>query len=174
MSLAGKALGWCRRELRRKLCDVDARKRADRVGAGTDNWILAYHTVAPRENMFTRGMHVTTTAALFREHIAVIRRYYRFVPLEALVEAVESGKVLPRTVALTFDDGYRSFIDHVLPVLRRYSIPATLFVSPAFCTGDRLGWRSKYAYLVNSGHAGLLLDRICRSYPLEEMKVARP
>ncbi|MDP8235178.1 MAG: polysaccharide deacetylase family protein [Candidatus Erginobacter occultus] len=38
-------------------------------------------------------------------------------------------------VVLTFDDGYRDFYDNVFPILRRRSLPATVFVVPGFIEG---------------------------------------
>jgi peptidoglycan/xylan/chitin deacetylase (PgdA/CDA1 family) len=47
----------------------------------------------------------------------------------------------PRFAALTFDDGYRDFAEHALPVLERHGAPATLFLCPGFIEGGaRLWW----------------------------------
>ncbi len=57
---------------------------------------------------------------------------------EAARRLVHSG---PRFAALTFDDGYRDFAEHALPVLERHRAPATLFVCPGFVEGGaRLWW----------------------------------
>jgi peptidoglycan/xylan/chitin deacetylase (PgdA/CDA1 family) len=66
---------------------------------------------------------------------------YDFVSLDeawARLGAPQPGRPF---CALTFDDGYRNFVDHALPVLRRHRAPAALFVASAFAdaTGD-LWW----------------------------------
>lgn len=50
----------------------------------------------------------------------------RFVPLEDLFDQPNAAG--PR-VAVTFDDGYRNFLTHALPVLSAAKVPATLYVT---------------------------------------------
>ena len=59
-----------------------------------------------------------------------LSRYYRFVSLDQAV-AMLTGEtpILPYSMAFTFDDGYRNNITHALPLLRRYKVPATFFLS---------------------------------------------
>jgi len=55
---------------------------------------------------------------------------FRPVSLPALVTSLEQGRVLPEpSFCMTFDDGYRDFETHALPILARRRIPATLFVT---------------------------------------------
>jgi peptidoglycan/xylan/chitin deacetylase (PgdA/CDA1 family) len=60
----------------------------------------------------------------------LLRRGYRFVPQEELLEYV-SGRKAPdgKLVWLSFDDGWESNYSEVFPVLKKYGIPATIFVS---------------------------------------------
>jgi peptidoglycan/xylan/chitin deacetylase (PgdA/CDA1 family) len=67
----------------------------------------------------------------------LIRRGYRPA---TLTEAVDSAPA-QRTVAVTFDDAYRSVIERALPVLSRHRAPATVFAPTAFVTdGGRASW----------------------------------
>ena len=43
------------------------------------------------------------------------------------------------TVAITFDDAYRSILEIASPVLLKYGLPSTLFV-PTRWLGERNGW----------------------------------
>ena len=92
--------------------------------------ILAYHGVTARPSSpfgNLRRLHVP--ARRFEEHLRVMSTECRPIALRELVEAVETGKTLPaRSVVLTFDDGYRNVLTTALPLLRKYSVPATLFV----------------------------------------------
>jgi peptidoglycan/xylan/chitin deacetylase (PgdA/CDA1 family) len=73
----------------------------------------------------------------FEWQMAFLARKRQVVPLEWVVV----GR-LPRgrpAVAITFDDGYRSFLTTAAPILRRYEFPATVFVPTAWI-GDRMRW----------------------------------
>ena len=63
------------------------------------------------------------------------RAGYRFVTAEELI--VEGGPH-GKTAALTFDDGFRSWLTDVLPLLQRLGVRATFYVCPA-CTANTTG-----------------------------------
>ena len=86
--------------------------------------ILCYHSIEQKPSAFT------TSALQFDMHLAALKRWgYSFVSLGDVIEWMEDKKVLPKKViALTFDDGYEDFETHALPLLKKYSAPATLFV----------------------------------------------
>ncbi len=67
---------------------------------------------------------------------------YEVLALGELVRLLESGEPLPQKGAvLTVDDGYRSFATGAVPLLEKYGMPATLFVSPASVgKGSYLSW----------------------------------
>jgi peptidoglycan/xylan/chitin deacetylase (PgdA/CDA1 family) len=87
--------------------------------------VLVYHQITTE----VRGRVVVSPAA-FEEQMRYLRaRGFRVVTLSALVDFLARGRQLPRNaVVLTFDDGYRSFLDHAYPVLKELGFPATLFV----------------------------------------------
>jgi len=54
---------------------------------------------------------------------------YHVMPLEELLAHRRAFRLPPpRSVVITFDDGYVDALDHAAPILRRYGLPATLFV----------------------------------------------
>jgi peptidoglycan/xylan/chitin deacetylase (PgdA/CDA1 family) len=69
-------------------------------------------------------------AATLREHFQLIRdRRIRVVPLRELVERLENPvPYRERVIVITFDDGYGSMYDTLLPLSREFGYPVTLFV----------------------------------------------
>ena len=64
------------------------------------------------------------------------------ISMSDALAALEGKKPIPpKAVVLTFDDGYRSFAEHALPVLKRYDFPAIVYVLAARA-GDRADWYS--------------------------------
>ena len=65
----------------------------------------------------------------FRWHMRVLAECFNVLPLHDAVEMMDKERMPPRAVAITFDDGYRSFHDLALPVLMEYNLPSTVFVT---------------------------------------------
>ena len=63
------------------------------------------------------------------------------IDLATFCEAGRGGRALPdRPVLVTFDDGYRSVFEIARPILRRYRIPAAVFVCSDPVRRQRLFW----------------------------------
>lgn len=67
---------------------------------------------------------------------------YHVMSLGAVVSAWQAGQTLPeRTVVLTVDDAFSSFLSGAMPLLRRYGFPVTLFVNTdSVGDGQYLSW----------------------------------
>lgn len=64
----------------------------------------------------------------FKQQIEYFENYYRFVTVKDVIEALYTGKKLPRNaILLTFDDGYSDHYEYVLPVLREKRIQGCFF-----------------------------------------------
>ena len=105
--------------------------------------ILTYHR-------FSRGSSVGAVSARdFAEHVRYLSRHYRVVPLSALARQLRSGESLaPATAVITIDDGYRDAYEIAFPILRRYHVPATLFVVTDFLDRKVWLWTDKLRYLI--------------------------
>ncbi len=96
--------------------------------------ILTYHSLD------ASGSAISVSPAEFQRHVGWLASgRVRVVPLPDL-------RRLPQTVnavALTFDDGFANFAEVAAPLLRDYSLPATLFVVAGHVGGDnKWGGRS--------------------------------
>ena len=79
---------------------------------------------------------LAVTPENFESQIKYLSENYILLSLNDLKEAL-SRKVIPnKSVAITFDDGYLDNLTHALPLLEKYQIPATIFVSSGFVDGS--------------------------------------
>ena len=88
--------------------------------------VLTYHDV---QDVLEGNLSTDTTAIStynLTRHFAWLKAHgYQPVSVETILAAQRSGTPLPdKAVLLTFDDGYRSFYDRVLPLLKLYQFPA--------------------------------------------------
>src|SRR5512132_266689 len=104
-----------RRVLRSALgAGLAAAMRVSRAGrAKSEGRVLYYHRI---DDEWHRSC---VTPAAFRAQMTHLREHgYRVVPLAELRAALAVGEpIAPRTVAITFDDGYADNHTHALPVL---------------------------------------------------------
>ncbi|MFJ5832430.1 polysaccharide deacetylase family protein [Streptomyces sp. NPDC093089] len=101
--------------------------------------VFLYHSVAVDPPPWIAPF--TVSPRTFAEHLALIADSgLRVVPLRALVAAQRGGAPLPeRAAVLTFDDGFADFRATVLPLLARWGMPATLYVTTGGLAGGGAG-----------------------------------
>lgn len=99
--------------------------------------ILIYHRVSPERRPL---MFDTSPLESFERQMAYLSRHYRVLSLGQALDAIDEDRLPPGVVCVTFDDGYRDFEDYALPILRRYGIPATVFLATAGIGTGTLLW----------------------------------
>jgi peptidoglycan/xylan/chitin deacetylase (PgdA/CDA1 family)/CelD/BcsL family acetyltransferase involved in cellulose biosynthesis len=86
--------------------------------------ILYYHRVNDDGDPFFPAI----STVLFEQEMRYLARYYKVVSLSDLLTRLEDGSP-ERTLAITFDDGYLDNYENAFPVLERYGLPATIFLT---------------------------------------------
>jgi peptidoglycan/xylan/chitin deacetylase (PgdA/CDA1 family) len=101
--------------------------------AGGRFGILYYHRVGA-DIAATPVAPMNVTPPRFREQLSgLLDRGYHFASLQAVLDKTERGEPIPpKTVVVTFDDGYRSVYRNAWYVLRELEIPATVFLATAY------------------------------------------
>src|SRR5262245_33946506 len=88
--------------------------------------ILLYHRIADLE-VDPWGLAVTPEH--FADQIAVLAGIAHPVRLDELASSRAQLRTRRPLVAVTFDDGYADNLHAALPILERYDVPATFFVT---------------------------------------------
>jgi peptidoglycan/xylan/chitin deacetylase (PgdA/CDA1 family) len=90
--------------------------------------ILMYHHIDHSERFTAKKLSVTPEN-FEKQLVFLLARGYHFVTLDQAFEYfARDGRAPTHTLVLTFDDGYRSFYTAVFPLLKKYQIPASLYV----------------------------------------------
>lgn len=112
--------------------------------------ILAYHEVCdlPQEIKALHSYNVTLSA--FKKQMAFLyKRNYSVIKLEEFVSCLtQKRQTPPKSVVITFDDGYKNNYTHALPILKQYNFPATIFLAT-----DYVGTKELFPWL-NDLHGG--------------------
>ncbi|MBO6179237.1 MAG: polysaccharide deacetylase family protein [Selenomonadaceae bacterium] len=94
--------------------------------------ILLYHRVTKRG---FDPWNLKVTPEHFEEHIRYLKNHYRVMRFED-----DWSDVCEPFVVITFDDGYLDNYEVVLPILEKYHVPATIFVSTGYVSSQKLFW----------------------------------
>jgi peptidoglycan/xylan/chitin deacetylase (PgdA/CDA1 family) len=102
--------------------------------------LLLYHSVTSRPDPRFREWAVSPE--LFAAHMShLAEQGYRTLTVRELVErAFEQRRPLePRTVVITFDDGFADFYSAAWPELRKHGLAATIFITTGY-VGRASAW----------------------------------
>jgi len=91
--------------------------------------ILTYHGICSDEISYEEWIppHFVKLSE-FEKQMRYISRYFKPVNLRNAVKALKSGSFSSKMIVVTFDDGYANNFYLALPILKKFSIPATIFL----------------------------------------------
>lgn len=128
--------------------------------------ILIYHSIVdiPLEFDMWTHMHVS----LFEEHMQLLARETNVVPLEEMVNGIKKGRLPQNAVAVTFDDGFGNNYTRAYPILKKYNIPATIFLSTAYIGTKELFWPERLSYIMSRTKADIITNNDIGEYQISD------
>jgi peptidoglycan/xylan/chitin deacetylase (PgdA/CDA1 family) len=97
--------------------------------------VLIYHRVGRDADPLRKGI---ATAEEFRRQMSAVARFFRPCALAEGLRLLCDGRLPPRSVAVSFDDGYADNVQVALPILQETGVPATFFVATSYLDGGRM------------------------------------
>ena len=141
LAVVGLPLAWAAERL--------LRRSSSRVGVA-----LVYHSVDRATGDLERELVPAHGVGLFAKEVRHLRRRYRVVPSDRLLESVaERQRGDPFPVAITFDDDLPCHTELVLPVLLREHATATFFLTGTSLERPFAFWWERLQRVVDAGGA---------------------
>ena len=113
--------------------------------------IVAYHSIASSDSLFTAGTTLRHDPGEFERQMDYLSDNYNPMSLEAIGDATERGELLRKAVAITIDDGMADSLRHAVPILVRRRMPVTIFTVTSVIGNDDLMWQHKLTWLIAQG-----------------------
>ena len=109
--------------------------------------VLMYHRVAELDSDVWR---LAVHPQHFEEHLQVLSRNWQVVPLADLASDLLHQKLKRDCVAITFDDGYADNFLLARPLLEKYRLPATFFITTGNIGQQREFWWDELEHIILS------------------------
>lgn len=132
--------------------------------------ILMYHDLAPGTLTNNRGEGSgLITADIFEIHLKAILKDFRPITVEeAMLELDNHGEFRENSVAITFDDGYSSVYNVAWPILRKYGVSATVFITTDWIDGKIRFWWDELKTVVDQGNfVGFDSKEFCSMFQID-------
>ncbi len=110
--------------------------------------VLCYHGISLEdEHEWNAGLYIPQQ--LFERRMRFLRdNHYHILSLEEGLERVKRGDLPERSIAVTFDDGMYDFHAKAWPVVRKYDIPVTVYLTTYHCDFNRPIFRLTCSYVL--------------------------
>lgn len=100
--------------------------------------ILAFHQVS---NERFDPLFMKIRIEIFEDLIRYLKKNYTILPLREYFDRETYHKAIDKnSIVITFDDGYRDNYLNAYPILKKYNVPATLFLSAEAVNNNSFLW----------------------------------
>ena len=107
--------------------------------------ILLYHGVTEHENVgITNHANKHLSLSEFSDQMAWLSSNANLLSMDEVAEMFQKNLPFPeKSVAVTFDDGYKNNYTTAMPILDEYKIPTTFYIAAGMIGEDDLFWVDK-------------------------------
>ena len=102
--------------------------------------VLLYHRIQKPRDPF----EVAVSPAHFEGHLRFLEKYFQVISTNKALTWIRKKKIPEKPLAvITFDDGYRDNLETAYPLLKKYSLPATIFLAVGSIGNEEPMWTSR-------------------------------
>jgi peptidoglycan/xylan/chitin deacetylase (PgdA/CDA1 family) len=114
--------------------------------------IVIYHGVCQQDH--TRFNPIFLKLKTFEQHLKFYKKHFNIISLDNYYLGNFSNDKF--NICLTFDDGFANNYKYVLPLLEKYQLPATFFITAISATGHDILWNDFLGIISKYGPAEIV------------------
>ncbi len=89
---------------------------------------IMYHGVVTTDSSYFSPRHITEKQ--FEEHLKYYKENFEIISVnESFKKVLKGEKLNKKYITISFDDGFKNNLTTALPLLKKYNIPTTFFIS---------------------------------------------
>ncbi len=113
--------------------------------------VVMYHGITPRD--YQPAVWTQLPLRIFERQIEWLKQKYNPITLTEMIGSIKGLRRLPENaVLITFDDGLKNNHTVAFPVLRKYNVPATIFLTVDYIGSDRFFWFDEIYMVLVKAH----------------------
>lgn len=110
--------------------------------------ILAYHRVTQEEDL---SDPLKISNYVFDRQVKYLKKNYNIISGEQLLNLIVANeKIPPKSCLITFDDGWKDNYTNAFPILKKYNVPAIIFISTNFIGSNKIFWHERLQGLLRN------------------------
>ena len=112
--------------------------------------VLLYHRI---NKLDTSHFSLTVTPKRFEEQIKYLNDRFNIISLSKLISQLKNSEVKNNSIVITIDDGYNDNLYYAKPILEKYNVPATVFVTAGML--GREFWWDELERIIQINHSDI-------------------
>ena len=115
--------------------------------------ILAYHRVMDIDEMTYNYDEelISASCSDFDWQMDYLNKNYNPISMQGVINCVIGNEEFPKKpIVVTFDDGFVDNYENAFPILKKYNVPATFFVSTGYINSNNIYWFDMIAYIIKA------------------------
>jgi peptidoglycan/xylan/chitin deacetylase (PgdA/CDA1 family) len=118
--------------------------------------MVVYHSINEYREDRIRIPNIVTPSA-FEAQIQSMASTACFITLQQYLDHMREGRPLSKTsIIVTFDDGYKDNLTIASPILRKYGVPATFFISTGYMGREEMKWEDQLSCMIRRTEASAI------------------
>lgn len=99
--------------------------------------VLMYHRIA---DLTYDPWQIAVSPGNFEQQLQILKKNYNLISVEQLLQQLVKKSIAPKSVCITFDDGYRDNYLAAKPLLEKYDCPAAFFIATHYINRQKNFW----------------------------------